>query len=87
MHPVPRLAQDWRNQYGHNWSALVPVTLPHAASPYEVSVMLLLLMEAQPGRPIASASGSRLFEENIQTRETLHLVWGVRQLRCWLAEP
>lgn len=65
------------------------LTLTCDASPYEVGVITSHLMEDQPGRPIAFASGSRTFEEenNIQIeRETLHLVWGVRQLRCCLSE-
>lgn len=65
------------------------LTLTCDASPYEVGVIISHLMEDQPGRPIAFASGSRTFEEenNIQIeRETLHLVWGVRQLRCCLSE-
>lgn len=67
----------------------MPVTLTCAASPYEVGVIISHLMEDQPGRPIAFASGSCTFEEEnniLLEKETLHLVWGVRQLCCCLSK-
>lgn len=67
----------------------MPATLPCDVSPYEVGVIISHLMEAQPGRPTAFASGSCVFEKenNIWLeRETLCLVWGVRELHCCLSK-